>query len=82
MTSVHAFAELLVRQATDTAAAVAAATSGATPDAAPACEAGNTYDGRLGIRVSAIFVILVTATLGEESVAADTHERCFANLLS
>ena len=36
-----------------------------TEDAAAAgCEAGNEYDGRLGVRISAIFVILVTASLG------------------
>lgn len=37
-----------------------------TEDAAAAgCEGGNDYDGRLGVRISAIFVILVTSSLGE-----------------
>ncbi|KAF1958915.1 low-affinity zinc ion transporter-like protein [Byssothecium circinans] len=30
----------------------------------PACDSGNEYDGRLGLRISAIFVILVGSTLG------------------
>ncbi|KAF2671452.1 putative plasma membrane low affinity zinc ion transporter [Microthyrium microscopicum] len=34
---------------------------GTTP---PACNAGNDYDGRIGVRISAIFVILVMSTLG------------------
>ncbi|KAK2767706.1 hypothetical protein FQN54_003864 [Arachnomyces sp. PD_36] len=31
---------------------------------APSCEAGNEYDGNMGLRVSAIFVILVGSTMG------------------
>ena len=30
----------------------------------PACETGNEYDGQLGLRISAIFVILVGSGLG------------------
>lgn len=29
------------------------------------CESGNEYDGRLGLRVSAIFVILIGSSLGK-----------------
>lgn len=29
------------------------------------CQGGNDYDGRLGVRISAIFVILITSSLGE-----------------
>lgn len=29
------------------------------------CDAGNDYDGRLGVRISAIFVILVGSLFGE-----------------
>lgn len=29
------------------------------------CSAGNDYDGKLGVRISAIFVILVGSFLGE-----------------
>lgn len=32
---------------------------------AAGCEGGNEYDGRLGVRISAIFVILITASLGQ-----------------
>ncbi|KAL4923058.1 low-affinity Zn(2+) transporter ZRT2 [Aspergillus undulatus] len=32
--------------------------------APPACDAGNEYDGRMGVRISAIFVILVGSTFG------------------
>ena len=45
-----------------TAAASAAATSGA--DVAPACESGNDYNGLFGVRVSAIFVILIGSLIG------------------
>lgn len=55
---------LLGRQALATAAA-AAATSAAADDAAPeSCSAGNDYDGRIGVRISALFVILITSSLG------------------
>ena len=30
----------------------------------PSCETENEYDGRMGIRISAIFVILIGSTLG------------------
>ena len=30
-----------------------------------ACDVGNDFDGRIGVRVSAIFVILVTSIFGE-----------------
>ncbi|GKZ99906.1 hypothetical protein AnigIFM60653_006965 [Aspergillus niger] len=33
-------------------------------DATPACETGNGYDGRMGLRISSIFVILVGSTCG------------------
>ena len=34
-------------------------------EATPACNSGNDYDGRMGVRISAIFVILVGSTLGK-----------------
>ncbi len=57
---------LLARQAltlapAPTAVATAAATS------APTCNAGNGYDGRIGLRISAIFVILVGSLFGMET---------------
>lgn len=33
-------------------------------DPTPACEAGNDYDGRMGARISSIFVILVAGSFG------------------
>lgn len=42
-----------------------------TPEAATEepvlCKPDNDYDGRMGIRISAIFVILVGSTFGESS---------------
>lgn len=31
----------------------------------PPCNSGNEYDGRIGLRVSAIFVIMIGSGLGE-----------------
>lgn len=31
----------------------------------PICETGNDYDGRMGVRISAIFVILVGSLFGK-----------------
>ena len=45
--------------------AAAAASSAAAPSTAkPACTSDNGYDGRIGLRVSAIFVILVGSMFG------------------
>jgi zinc transporter 1/2/3 len=48
-------ARLLVRQAEE----------GADEPQTPACESGNEYDGRMGVRISAIFVIMIGSMLGE-----------------
>ncbi|KAL8956878.1 MAG: hypothetical protein Q9193_005709, partial [Seirophora villosa] len=40
-------------------AADAISSTTAASDEAPACDVGNDFDGRLGVRISAIFVILV-----------------------
>ena len=53
-------APLLVRQAL----ATAVATPSAQPTM-PACDRGNDYDGRIGLRVSAIFVILIGSCFGK-----------------
>lgn len=39
--------------------------SAAAETAAPTCLPSNDYDGRLGVRISAIFVILVGSLLGK-----------------
>lgn len=54
---------ILARQVGETAAATA--TAAADLEAAPACETGNEFDGRTGVRVSAIFVILVGSLFGK-----------------
>jgi hypothetical protein len=41
--------------------------SGTLPDAADTCEGKNSYDGRMGVRISAIFVILVGSLFGKSS---------------
>ena len=53
-----------VRQVATAAASSAAV--GATPTGGdtPACSVGNGYDGRMGVRISAIFVILVGSLFG------------------
>ena len=57
---------LVARQALGpTSAAASSAPPTAAATSAPACELGNDYDGRIGIRVSAIFVILLGSLLGE-----------------
>ena len=56
-------AGLVVRQAINTATTggAAAATSSS---AAPVCTLTNDFDGRLGVRISAIFVILLGSVFG------------------
>ena len=52
---------LVTRQALGDESAI-----GGEEEAVPvACESGNEFDGRIGVRVSAIFVILITSSLGE-----------------
>ncbi|KAL8696741.1 MAG: hypothetical protein Q9224_002647 [Gallowayella concinna] len=41
-----------------------AATSAAAAETAVACESGNEFDGRTGVRISAIFVILIGSLFG------------------
>ena len=49
-------ARLVVRQAEEAAGEEAAP---------PSCGSSNEYNGHMGLRISAIFVILVGSTLGE-----------------
>ncbi|KAI4219819.1 MAG: hypothetical protein L6R36_008055 [Xanthoria steineri] len=62
MGSLHEVTRILARQVGETAAATA--TAAADSEATPACETGNDFDGRTGLRVSAIFVILVGSLFG------------------
>lgn len=43
----------------------AISSSTAASDETPPCDVGNGFDGRLGVRISAIFVILVGSLLGK-----------------
>ena len=56
--------QLLVRQATATTPMTAATM---TPSTTPGCDVGNGFDGRIGLRVSAIFVILVSSLFGRKN---------------
>lgn len=57
-TAVVEFASLALRQAAEEPGVV---------DAPPSCGGGNTYNGRMGLRISSVFVILVGSTLGKLS---------------
>lgn len=59
MSAVQHIADVVARQAYQSAAASTSAAA-----APPACDGGNDYDGRVGVRISAIFVILVGSSFG------------------
>lgn len=63
MEDVQAVASVVARGALQLAAA-ASSSAAATFTAKPACNSDNDYDGRIGLRVSAIFVILVGSMFG------------------
>lgn len=77
MSAVERIADLVIRQVGETAAA-AATSLAAAPEDAPTCEADNEYDGRIGLRISAIFVILVGSTLGASPLDS-SYKRPIAN---
>ena len=60
-------AAVVVRQvaAATTTAAAAAAASTAAEDTPGNCVLSNDYDGRLGVRISAVFVILIGSLFGK-----------------
>ena len=62
MEGVQAIANVVARVALQSAAAASSAAATATTQ--PACASDNDYDGRIGVRVSAIFVILVCSMFG------------------
>lgn len=67
MFQVERVADLVIRQAFDTIAAnsqTAIAVAAGPSPSRPACEETNAFDGRIGIRISAILVILVGSLLG------------------
>lgn len=50
--------------------------AGSEADATPTCEGSNSYDGRMGVRISSIFVILVGSTWGRSISFATCHVLC------
>ncbi|KAL9637622.1 MAG: hypothetical protein Q9164_002084 [Protoblastenia rupestris] len=68
MSLVHHVANLVVRQAVGTESATSPVIEEAA-ESVEACVTGNEYDGRLGLRISAIFVILFGSTLGHKLLA-------------
>lgn len=64
MEGVQAAANVVARGALQSVAAASSAAAAATFTAKPACNPDNDYDGRTGLRISAIFVILVGSLFG------------------
>ena len=63
MEDVQAAANLVARGALQSAAAASSAAA-ATSTAHPACTSDNDFDGRIALRISAVFVILIGSLLG------------------
>ena len=61
--AMHAITNVVVREALPSASAAAA-----TMATAPACTSDNDFDGRIGLRISAIFVILFGSLFGILSI--------------
>lgn len=61
MDSIVQLATLVARQSADDEATTTVPLAG-TPGH---CEGGNEFDGRIGVRISAIFVILFGSTMGK-----------------
>ena len=74
MEGVQAIANVVARGALQSAAAASSAAA-ATVTTQPACASDNNYDGRIGVRVSAIFVILVGSMFGTLSRHSRTHSQ-------
>ncbi|KIW17809.1 hypothetical protein PV08_05004 [Exophiala spinifera] len=61
MASLGSFASLVTRQE--------------EADTTPTCDTGNEYDGRMGLRVAALFIIWVTSTIGASfPIFANRHK--------
>lgn len=61
MTSLQELTRVVARQVAPSA--ITSATAAATT--AASCDLNNKYDGRLGLRISALFVILVGSLFGK-----------------
>lgn len=71
MEGVQAIANVVARGALQSAGT--ASSAAATVATQPACASDNDYDGRIRVRVSAIFVILVGSMFGTLSRRPRTH---------
>ncbi|KAI4127124.1 MAG: hypothetical protein LQ338_003366 [Usnochroma carphineum] len=72
MGSLQELSQVLARQVAPSAIIPSAA---AAETSMPSCDAGNEFDGRIGVRISAIFVILVGSLFGATSpVYAARHK--------
>lgn len=71
MSALVQLATLVARQDADSEATTQVPLAG-TPGH---CEGGNDFDGRIGLRISSIFVILVGSTIGEWSVDGEENSR-------
>ena len=63
MASLHEVARV-AHQIAPTAVGAAGSTTSAAAQVAATCDLSNEFDGRLGLRISAIFVILVGSLFG------------------
>ena len=63
MEGLQAVVHLVARGALPSAAAASSAAA-ATSTPQPACTSDNDFDGRIGLRISAVFVILIGSLLG------------------
>ncbi len=68
MVHLEDISQLVIRQAASTSAATAA------QPITISCDVGNGYDGRIGLRVSAIFVILVGSLFGKKNTSSEYTE--------
>ena len=60
MGTLHEVTRIIARQVAESAII-----ESADAETVVACDAGNEYDGRIGLRISAIFVILVGSLFGK-----------------
>ena len=67
MEGLKELAYVVARQAISTSPPTAAATAIVTTGGT-GCQPNNDYDGRIGLRISAIFVILVGSSFGKSAL--------------
>jgi len=68
MVNLEDVAQLVIRQAASTTTTTAAQSTTIS------CDTGNGYDGRISLRISAIFVILVGSSFGKKTVSLENTD--------